>query len=327
MRNSAGERVAVYIAGNSDIFFPALVALDSIQKMNLHLPLDMFVIFDEEDLSQEHVKVFAQYGISFVPTEEILKHGTTEDLPLMKEGQWPAHVFHNWIAPLYFSAEGYKYAIKADYDLLCMSPYRGADIFGFEALFHASVFNVGLANQGVTAEVAERNYVDPAKLKSVPYFNVGFAAINLDRYRDEKILDAFKSAYSDIVVTNPNVPNAEQAATALLCLTGDNRLAPVDPSYNVRTTTLPKLDANGNAQIRNLHYLTHNKPWRKPNYTYISGYVPAQRTCIYIYRDAWLQQAASYPGFEKYVETGAPDALTTLGVLTKVLAEHYRQGA
>lgn len=319
------NRIAVYVAGDSKVYFPALVAMESIQRMNPHLPLDFYISFDEEDLTAEHVEMFSRYRIDFVPTRKLKEFGSVDELPMMKEEQWPQHVFYNWLMPDFLYSVGYRYALKADYDLLCMSPYKLSDIYGHESLFRASRFTVNLEAQGVPPDVAVKLGLAESALLRTEYFNAGFASINLTRYSELRIFSHFSMVYGLLMKECPDVPNAEQAAWALTCADVQEGLETIDRSYNHRATTLPRLDHEGRAIIKNLHFVTHNKPWRPPNYKYLRGYVGIGRTCLYIYREAWLKAASRISGFNRHVDVPVPDDLESTGVLAIVLGEHYRQ--
>lgn len=323
--NLADNRIAVYIAGDSKVYFPAVVAIESIQRMNPHLPLDFYISFDEEDLTAEHVEMFSRYRIDFVPTRKLNAFGSVDELPMMKEEQWPQHVFYNWLMPDFLYNIGYRYALKADYDLLCMSPYKLFDIQGHKSLFQASLFTVNLEEQGVPQTVAVNLGLPESVLLRTEYFNAGFASINLTRYSQLKVFNHFSMVYGLLMKECPDVPNAEQAAWALTCARVQEGLTTIDRSYNHRATTLPQLDHEGRAIIKNLHFVTHNKPWRAPNYKYLRGYVGIGRTCLYIYREAWLKAASRIPGFNRHVDVPVPDDLESIGVLATVLGEHYRQ--
>lgn len=319
----AARRFAVYVSGDSAVYFPGLVALESIRRLNPHLPLDLFMSFPEAALAPEHVAGFDEVGITFIPAAELDAIAATGHMRTMREGQWPVEVFHNWVMPLYLERRGYTHAIKADYDILCMSPYALADVTPHDHVFAAAVFNVDLKAQGVPEDLLPDS--SRAPLENVPYFNAGFAAINLAEYGRTEALAEFKRLYSAIVKRSPSVPAAEQAAWALFCAANEGTLAAIDDSYNVRATTLPRVSSDGRAMIRNAHFVTHNKPWRPPNYRYLANYVPSKRTCVYIYREAWLRAAERLPGFARHVSVPPPDELTTLGTLSTVFAEHYRQ--
>ncbi|UTT40313.1 hypothetical protein NMP99_03115 [Glutamicibacter mishrai] len=321
------DRVAIYVAGDSNIFFPALVAIESIQRHNRHLPLDYYLFFEEEGLTGEMQAELHKAGIRYVASSELAKHGDTSDLAPMVDSRWPEHVFHNWIAPNYLASLGYKHVVKADFDLLCVAPYDLADLVSDSHLFSAVTFPVDLVHQGVNEGMARNlGFEDLAPLKRSPYFNVGFVGINAERYFKEGLLAKFKQAYKELESANPPVPNAEQAATALIALAADNGVRHIDPNYNVRATTVPSVLADGRADIRNIHYLTHNKPWKPANFTYLDRYVAAERTCVYMYRDIWHKEASKHPLFSKYVPIEPQDDLHTLGILSRAFGEHYRQG-
>ncbi|SMY04853.1 Lipopolysaccharide biosynthesis protein, LPS:glycosyltransferase [Brevibacterium aurantiacum] len=317
------DRIAVFVAGNSAIYFPALVALRSIRRLNRHLPLDFFVSFEEADLSAEHAKMFDDYQITFVPSRELASIESLDSFDLMHEGRWPKHVFYNWVMPMYLRSLGYNHAVKVDYDILCMSPYMLEDICDSSSVFSACVFSQDLLREGITASVCEAFGADFNRQDEARYFNAGFAAINIVEYTERDFFSRFQAAYSLLMTDCPSIPNAEQVAWSLVCASDPQVLRNIDHSYNVRTTTLPVLNRDGSARIRNLHFVTHNKPWLPADFTYLDRYVPRGRTSVYIYREAWLREASCIPGFSKFVSSGVPGVLDTVGLLSRVLGAHY----
>lgn len=321
--NLNSGRIAVFVAGNSAIYFPALVALTSISRFNKHLPLDFFISFDEDDLTAEHASAFDNFGIKFVPSDSLESIESLNSFELMHEGRWPKHVFYNWIMPIYLDGLGYEFALKVDYDVLCMSPYRYSDIADGASVFNACVFTQNLLKEGIVESVCNAFGADFAQQNKARYFNAGFAAVHIPAYVRSNFFSRFQSAYSMIMQDCPSVPNAEQVAWSLVCAADPVVLRNIDHSYNVRATTLPELKDDGSALIRNVHFVTHNKPWLPADFTYLHRYVPRRRTSVYIYREAWLREASRLPGFNKYVPVGEPEDADTIGLLARVLKAHY----
>lgn len=312
--DAARGRVAIYVAGDTAIYFPALVALTSIQTHNPDRPFDYYLSFEHDSLTDEMAATLRAYNIKFVPSEDLASFGITEDLPVMSEGQWPRAVMRNWVMPMYLHDVGHRYALKVDYDILCVDSYRLEDLMEPIHLFAGAVFQVDLAAQGIDQEVCDAIGIESVKdVRSVSYWNVGVTVINLERYATERILMRFKEHYEAVSAASRVPPNAEQAALALVAMSRPDGIRKIDPSYNVRTSTLPELDGNFRAQIRNIHYITHNKPWKRPNFKYLESYVPGKRTCYYMYRDAWLRYAERLPGFNSFVEAEPASVHTTIG--------------
>lgn len=312
------NRIAVYIAGDSKIFFPGLVAFDSIQKYNRHLPLDYYMFFEGEGLTHKMELSLMQRDITFVDIAKLEEHGTVDDLPVMGENRWPKHVFYNWLVPNMLHSAGYKYAIKADYDLLCVGSYDLKDVKNPDNTIAGLVFDLDLANEGVAPEHLT-DFENPAR---APYYNAGFVAINLDRYVEADTFRRFKTVYAEIHADGAKVINAEQAALAIVAAKDTTPLKRLDQSYNQRIVYPPRLDGDGKPIIRNIHYLTHNKPWLPPNFRYLDRYVKIGRTTVFIYRSIWLRYAAGIEGFRDYVQIKPDSELDTIGIMSKILTAH-----
>jgi lipopolysaccharide biosynthesis glycosyltransferase len=314
------RRIAVYIAGDSKIFFPALVAFDSIQKYNRHLPFDYYMVFEGEGLTPQMKRSLLQRDIAFIDTAELEEHGTVDDLPVMGENRWPKHVFYNWLVPLKLHAADYKYAIKADYDLLCVGPYDLDDVQNPGNTIAALEFEVDLPAEGVKAEHL-RDIVNP---KRASYYNAGFVAINLDRYMAADTFGKFKTAYARIHADGNKVINAEQAALSIVAAKDSTPIKRLDASYNQRIVYPPRIDDEGQPIIRNIHYLTQNKPWLPPNFSYLDHYVKIGRTTVYMYRSIWQRYAAGVEGFSDFVDIKPDSDLDSIVIMTKVLQAHLK---
>lgn len=310
-QKSSPSRFAVFTAGDINILFPALIALKSIRENNLIHPLDLFIIFPLQDLTEDISEELRKRGIHYVPSEAIREHGSIDDLPLMNEGRWPKEVFDNWAAPNYFANAGYEYAIKVDYDLLCIGHYALDELMPSGSPIAGCVFPVHLKNQGVTQHALESLSLGPeTPLENNPYINVGFVSFNCHLYRETGFFDTFKKYYSALSSLDTPVANCEQAAISLMCSSNVTSIKNIAPSYNVRITLLPKIDLSSDgpsARVKNLHYLTANKPWLPADFKYLDRYAEIGRTSVYLYRQIWLNFASKDPLFDTFVTFDCSD--------------------
>lgn len=319
------ERIAVYVAGDENIFFPAIVALQSIRRHNANLPFDYYLSFSRERLTNSMRSALHARGIAFVAREEYEGLADTSDLRTMSEGKWPTEIFDNWVAPHYFAKVGYRYALKVDYDFLCVAPYRYEDLLSARADIRSVLMEVDLAKQHVEESVFPRMGLElQQSFSKAPYTNVGFVAVNLENYVEHGVFAAFAKTYAFLREEKSEVLLCEQAALSVLMSAGKVVNEGIDPNYNVRIVTLPPVDGSGRVDVRNLHYATHHKPWLKVDYRWFDKYVPVGKTSVYLYRDLWVRTAAQDPLYWEYVNLDPHDDLAALAPIVKVLRAHIQ---
>ena len=318
------KNVAVYIVGDSGIFFPGLVALRSIQDHNAMNPFDYFVCFDGKDLTEEMESVLRAHSIRFVDIAELQPYGSVDDLTPMKEERWPTHVFCNWLFPHWLHDRGYEEALKVDYDLLCVDAYHLPELMPGDETVSALKFDVDLLHVGVSQDaLAELKIPVVGNKATVPYYNAGVVGMNLERYVNAGTFALFRYAYLTVQERSASVLNAEQVALAIVAYHSGG-IKGIPTAYNQRITILPELGPDRLPILKNIHYLTQNKPWKDPDYRYLKGYTEFGRTGVYIYRDIWHQYAKTVPGYTKYVPAHSPTPLDTLGMYTTILAAYHQ---
>lgn len=295
------KKYAVFIAGDHNIFFPAVVAINSIKEFNKHLNLDYFIIFDGNKLDVNMINIMSKYNIKFIDSKEILKFGSIDDLEVMHEAQWPKEVFLNWLAPSYFYKEGYDIAIKADYDLLCIDSWNEEDINLKEEVFSSHIWNTqNLLKDGVDFSILSKyGFLNESEAIATSYMNVGFVVINLQFYNDYNCFSLFKKIYNDIVGCK-KVNVAEQAAISVLIKYLKLKTKNISCSYNYRITTI--LPDNFYGKVKNIHFLTSNKPWRELSFKYAKAYISDNRVHLYLFRQIWLDYASKFSEFNQYVK-------------------------
>lgn len=116
------KKWAAYIAGDENIFFPALVSLVSLEEYNPGT-FDRFIIFNGECKTDEMDALLAQYNITFIDTKSITLGNISDPLPSMRDGRWPAEIHMNWALPEHLHNLGYTYSLKLDYDTLSLSKF------------------------------------------------------------------------------------------------------------------------------------------------------------------------------------------------------------
>lgn len=316
------SRVAVYVCGNEQIYFPAIVALTSIQHHNPEAPFDYFISFSKNQMTPKMRNELRSRNITFIPRERFANIRQVE-FENMAEGKWPSEIWDNWIAPLYFRAEGYPHALKVDYDVLCLSPYSTHEMFGSSEVFRGVVMSVDLQKDNVNHGIFETlGYQSPSNLQDAPYCNVGVLGFNTKNYEDTDFITEYSHAYQVLRNSTPTVSLCEQAALSVMMTGGQISYGTLNPNYNVRIITRPPITDDGRADIRNLHFITHNKPWLQPNYRWFDNYVSENKTIMYLYRACWLAAASRDPLASEYLNFDPEDQLLQLGTIIKIFNAH-----
>lgn len=319
------DRVAVYVVGDFSIFFPGLVALRSIQDNNTTNPFEYFMCFDGKDLTGEMDAVLKEHNICFVDIADLHVYGSVDGLTLMEEQRFPLQVFCNWLFPYWLHDRGYQEALKVDYDLLCVDRYYLPDLMPGDMPVSALKFDVDLVRTGVSLEaLAELNIPVVEGRAVVPYYNAGVVGINLKQFVGLGTFAFFRYAYMTVLGTSDSVKNAEQVALAIIAYHGDG-IKGIPTAYNQRITILPELNAVGLPDVKNIHYLTQNKPWLRPDYRYLAGYAKLGRTGVYIYRDIWHHYAMTVPGYTKFVPAHSPSPMDTLSMYATVFTAYDKR--
>lgn len=317
-------RIAIYVAGDHNIFFPALVALDSIKKNNQDHPFDYYMSFSSVHLTDRMKQILATHDITFIDVEEFNTHGSVAGLSAMHENRWPEEIFYNWIAPFHFAAQGYEYALKVDYDILCLSEYELPKLTNPDSTFTGLAWDLDLTKQGLTNSHLEALDIPDFPAERVAYFNAGFVAINLKRYVEQDTYNKFKTIYALLQSQETTVNMAEQVALSVTAYLDPSPVARLDETYNTRITVLPRMSPDKQPIIRNIHYITQNKPWRPVDFRYLEGYAKSDKTCLYMYRNAWLRYASGIDGFSEFIDVSPPSELETIGMYSQIFASHYR---
>ncbi|HKS14094.1 MAG TPA: glycosyltransferase [Pseudomonas sp.] len=317
-----GGRSAIFVAGDENIFFPALVALES---MIAHNPgrFDPYICFDRDKLTDVMVQALDYHGIKFVDSKKMEAYKTVSALKEMKEGRWPVEIFLNWALPEYFLELGYEYSIKVDYDILCVKPYDVSEMYPELAIAKGLVIDVDFVKEGVAAEAlnkaAEEGRVD---LSKSCYLNAGFVAFDNAKCKDFNFFEKLIATYEYLSSACPDAGLTEQIALAFVLSTHKNGAEKIHPSYNHRVRWGVLVDDRLIPTARNLHYITSFKPWVPFDRTKIKHFVNIRQGVLFAYRAVWLEQAAKSPWFSSFCKESPMSQLQTLG-LSIVLCHTY----
>lgn len=296
------DKVALFIAGDERIYFPALVTMLSIKKNNPG-KFDYFLCFDKSKLSSDMEKVLADNNIMFVDNRDFKAYEIEKNFTSMSEGKWPIEVFYNYVMPLYLGGLGYRYSVKADYDLLCIDAYDFSAILPEKNTIGGMCSKVSLLKEGLTTDTVEELIKD-GRLSSelTDYMNVGFISFNNNLYAEKNYLSSFIQIYRYLAEKNPEAKLLEQIAFSLMLyrLDGDYIIFP--DSYNHRVLWTKPVANDLTFDIKNIHYITQYKPWKPIDLAMLRWVVYRGRSVLFSFRNLWLQFAETVSGFEEHCE-------------------------
>lgn len=294
------EKIALFIAGDERIYFPAIVTILSIKKHNPD-DFDFFLCFDERKLSEDMRETLNKNQINFIDNQKLNNYEIEKTFKPMTEGAWPVEVFYNYVLPIHLGEMGYKFSIKADYDLLCIGKYELNEIIPYEGTVGGLSAKVSLLNQGVRPDIHEdlqrtgRLGLDP-----IDYMNVGFITFNNERFVRNKCFESFIEIYQYLADKNPEAKLLEQIAFSLLLFKLKGDYITFTDAYNHRVLWTKPVDSDLKFDVKNIHYITQFKPWKPIDLNMLRRVVFRGRGCLFSYRNLWLEFAESLPSFEKY---------------------------
>ncbi|WP_448118308.1 glycosyltransferase [Pseudomonas serbica] len=296
------DKIALFIAGDERIYFPALVTLLSIKKHNPN-KFDYFLCFDAKKLSEDMIETLREHEIQFIDNQDLQHFEIEKNFTLMSEGKWPIEVFYNYALPIYLGEKGYSYSIKADYDLLCIEEYDLAEIVPISNTLGGLCTKVSLLKEGV----AEDTIVD---LKSkglvaselTDYMNVGFISFNNKKYVESNYIDSFIEIYKYLAQINPEARLLEQVAFSLMLYKLKGDYLSFSDAYNHRVLWTKAVTRDLTFNIKNIHYITQFKPWKPIDLDKLRWVIHRSRGCLFSFRNLWLEFAETLPTFELYCQ-------------------------
>lgn len=294
------DKIALFIAGDERIYFPALVTMLSIKENNPD-SFDYFLCFDRSKLSDSMFETLQDNGINFVDNKEFSRFQIEKTFRPMTEGSWPVEVFYNYVLPIYLGEKGYKYSIKADYDLLCIGKYNLTEIIPAEGVVGGLSAKVSLSKQGVNDKtlknLEKKNWIG---VGLTDYMNVGFITFNNEQYIAKNCLNSFVEIYQYLADENPEARLLEQVAFSILLYKLNNAYITFTDAYNHRVLWTKSVGLDLSFDIKNIHYITQFKPWKPIDLNMLRRVIYKNRGCLFSFRNLWLEFAERLPNFELY---------------------------
>lgn len=248
---------AIFIAGDENIYFPALVAIESIRAHNRGV-FDYFICFDREKLTPYMEMVLNSKSINFINTKDLdSEFNISKRFKEMSEGHWPVDVFYNYVIPICLGNMGYSYSYKVDYDVLCTGKYDLNEIEPKDVVISGWSNKLNLASPGVPQSVID-DFVKDGTIRNqnVDYMNVGFIGFNNKKYIELDMYSVFAEAYEKLFRLCPKAKLLEQIAFSLLIESTGGDFLNFSEAYNHRVLAIRKSDNNFLFDTKNIHFIT-----------------------------------------------------------------------
>lgn len=249
-------KICAYIAGDNNIVLQSIVALYSIKKENVLSSIDLFLCCYENILNETEKKYLKKYEINIIDISTIYVDKFTSVNTMQS---WPKEIFSNYFIPLFLNDKGYDYAIKVDYDVLCLAKYNFNDILPK----YEELLSVRRSIPLKTALLLVDKKFPTCKKYIDEYFapNCGFIVINIKSYLEHNFLERFIKLYNyasaqSLAFKHP----LEEIVVGLMQLELKLKFREIDIKYNYTTLYNAFLDN----KVINIHY-NEIKPWKKYN--------------------------------------------------------------
>lgn len=304
------KRAAIYIAGDANIFFPAVVALASIEKHNPSY-FDYFICFDKDSLTQSMAKLLRKHRVKFIDSKDVQGYEAALKLGMMNEGRWPAEVYLNWCLPQHLHTLGYLSSIKVDYDVLCtgslvnLSKY--SDTYAFSFLKTKVDTHVPLA---ALEAVKDKTGLKETRLFSI---NTGVAVFDNKACVELSFYEQVFNIVEAFIEHCPGIRTLEQAAIALYVSNFEDKFKEIPKKFHQRViaaTNAEKL----NPDVFLIHYLTKFKPWLPFTINDLKDCSLNGSCFIPIYRNVWLKFAMTIDGFSEFCNERPYSDLELIGL-------------
>lgn len=256
------SKYCAYVVGDKNIIYPAIVTLMSIRRFHPD-DIDLFIMTETKFANDEQFKICKKNGIELIDLDVLSPSEYLADFDDMK--RWPVEIFLNYMAPVFLNGKSYDYAIKLDYDMLCIAPFD----FNKITPNKDQVISV-ITKRPLTYYLEEKNIVKLEKLIGSKLAdtdcacNVGTIVIDLNRYCEQKLHKVFADAYKVMSLNKIKIVNgetAEQFCFGLLQSMKRISFKRLPEAYNFR----PGVCFTNKQDAAIVHYSTIFKPWTDLN--------------------------------------------------------------
>lgn len=263
-------KICAYVAGDKNIINPSIVCLSSIKKHNRDI--DLFIFSEAQFATKEQIRLCKKYNITLVDIKDIDKKNIINNFSGFS--RWSFHIFYNYLAPDFLYSKGYDFAIKLDYDMLCIDSFVMNEILPDK-------------EQGICVYPKGRitDYVDKSNLKKLMEkfntgeyrtANVGFIVFDLKYFNQKNISTIYKDIFSYISENKITLvgETCEQFCFGMLQGVLNSSFKQLPYTYNFR----PYYEKRNMSDIKIIHYNQLSKPWE-----------PMQEDISNITRDGYIR--------------------------------------
>jgi len=313
-----------YIAGDHRIFFPALVALTSIEEHNPGR-FDKFVCFNACDLTDDMARRLKQHGIRFIDAASVSGYATVMTMSRMQEGKWPVEVFLNWALPAHLLSIGYLYSVKLDYDTLAIAPFPPLKKYLNNEVMISAIKTAGSTevSESARSRIIAETGISPDHPHSI---NVGVVFFNNRLASDFGFFEKLRAVYQILIQECPELKVLEQVAFAIVAHSTEvGRYRVLPKQLNWRVKSLWGKQTGFTSDIVIAHYITPLKPWKPIEMADVIRLTKANRPIMVFFRTVWLEYAQRVDGFDEYCDQRPFTAIESLALANMVLQQMRKQ--
>lgn len=253
-------KYCAYVAGDKNIIYPAIVLFLSIKRFH-HSDLDFFIITESDSANEEQKQICKDNNIKVVDLSALNAEDYLNNFDSF--GRWPKEIFYNYYAPIYFHEKfNYKYAIKMDYDMLCV------DKLNFDEIQPSKKEIITVLLKNKISKHLSKNDIDKIqRLENCTITdvqrtaNVGFIVFDLEQYVNNKVHEIYLRIYQLFINEKINIKfneTLEQLGFGFIQTVLNTTFKQLPHNYNFR----PGVFNNGDSQTI-VHYTTILKPWKE----------------------------------------------------------------
>ncbi|MBQ7456888.1 MAG: hypothetical protein IJS54_04720 [Desulfovibrio sp.] len=257
-------KIAVYVLGDHNIIYPALVLFTSLKK---HNDFDFFLYTESETMNEEQIRLCQDLNIR---VENIQNEEYKRRISVFSNfKRWPKELFLNYVIPYYLNDLGYDYAIKMDYDILCLDTYKLDEVLPKKDQILSVILKRSIVQTIAEKDLQTLNecFVSGERdLTKVSSVNAGFIAIDVKRYVDVDFFSQYTRVYQYITKSNIQFHGEfiEQWILGYLQAVLGITYKGVNLAYNFRPGGIviaEKAITQVAARCKNIHYSMACKPW------------------------------------------------------------------
>ena len=254
-------KIAAFVCGDINIFYPGLITLLSVGKFNPEFELIMATYRDQLDKYQSNL--LKKYNISLI---DISNDSLNAIQSISEPMYFPRELYLRYIIPRILQTT-YDYAIYLDAEILCISKYNLEDILPIDTLI---AWRRSVKLSDAIKNIKDIEYIESKlkiKINTSAYVpNGGFLVFNLSKKEISSLFTNYAYIFKIIEMIVKEYSKNEVAFSIVEQYLGQ-KFHVLDYIYNFSTLFYyKKLE-----EIKNIHFLGVNKPWKKISFVVNAG--------------------------------------------------------